>query len=685
MTIRIPNTERKFSQPNNSDLFGNIHYTKSINFDEEGYLKLSPRTLSFYNDADDTDFGLVLGMGRETLDSFRVVTDGEVFRIQINNILMGASRDTDNDDDPPPSPTLDSHGVWFQNLWHVSDATTVVSQNPSNNDWTDRITGLTSGKIHCMEVFRSRNELCVSNGNTVKEYNTSYSNTVTLTIPSDFEITGLAYSKNTMGIATKLSDAADGQNGEAYFFTWDGSSTSAEGGFPVGSDTIVSVKAYKSSFLLLTRTGELLYFNGGGFKTLLALPHYYLDKTWGDSTNLEAFRDVIQVDGDVIYLNINTEYETFGSKGEKYITHAPGGVLCYDQKVGLYNRFSPSVSKIGQITVTDANVNTSTDTMTFTYDADFIDMPATGNPIKYLYNGSSPIGGLSVGKVYFIIKKTATTFQVASSYENAMNNIAIDLTSSGASNNIFMCVALKDYGASVFKRTGAIALPEKNTETINTLLFSGELFNTDDTSDAYHLCFPCTGFRNIGYVVTPKILSNDIEDIFKYIYIKYRPLNTDDKIIVKQKTSDVFGLPTTTPQFGARITWTSNREFYTTADLSEAKTYIDSGKELECEITSGSGAGQMSQVQEINYESGTYSVVLVDTLQGVVALDISTMQMDNWEVVTTITSGDTEGYKRVDLNGNAAKWAKFKIILDGIDGLAIEDILVANGPYRLKE
>jgi len=39
--INLPSQEKKWKQSNSSDLFGNIYATKGINFDNEGYLKLS--------------------------------------------------------------------------------------------------------------------------------------------------------------------------------------------------------------------------------------------------------------------------------------------------------------------------------------------------------------------------------------------------------------------------------------------------------------------------------------------------------------------------------------------------------------------------------------------------------------------------------------------------------------------
>ena len=102
--IRIPNTDKRYSQPNNSDLFGNIYYCKNTNFDNEGYIKLSPRALSIENDGTESDFGLPLAFGRLQGGVFYTVTNGEVFIVTIDEATNGVAQDTEATDDDPPPP-----------------------------------------------------------------------------------------------------------------------------------------------------------------------------------------------------------------------------------------------------------------------------------------------------------------------------------------------------------------------------------------------------------------------------------------------------------------------------------------------------------------------------------------------------------------------------------------------------
>lgn len=654
-----------------------------MNFDEEGYLKLSPRAVSFLNETDNQDFNLPLAFGRASGSEFLVVTADDPYETSLAENLSGGLTGTEDDGTGVPTCSFDSHGIWWQNRWYViglqGSDDELYYRDPANGNWTD--TGLSGSityqKLHPMEVFRSRAQLCIANGNGVLQINTSHVETTSLVIPADYEVNGLAYNNNIMAVSTRLSDTAAGQNQEAYLFIWDGSTTSANQSFGVGSDTIIAVKSYKSSFVILTRAGQLKYFNGAGFEDLGSLPFYYHNITWGDSQNPEAYGDILKVDGDVIYININTTYKDFGKKGERNIPQSPGGVYCYDPKVGLYHRHAPSISSVSRLTVTSGNINTSTDVLTTTAGT----IPATGNPVKYIHSRATNIGGLQTGTVYYVIKLSSSTFSLATTRQNALDGIKIDITGTGAATNYFMALDLIDYGSTHIRRTGAVALPELPNHVIDGLLFGGDLINDAGTSGIAHLNFISTGFKNIGVVVTPKVFSQGITDNAKKIYIRHRPLKEGDKITIKRKTKEIVGIPVTTPQDGTSCTWSSNRELYTTANLSEVEDFINNQNgECELEIISGAGAGQMSQIQSIAYDAGTYSIVLKDEIEGASATKVSDIIIENWVLLDTVTSENDKGYKEVPLEGSS-KWSKFKLILEGTD-VTIEDIQLPNATHK---
>lgn len=667
--IKIPN-RGKFSQPNNSDLFGNIHYTKGVNFDEEGYVKSSSRTVSLLNSVDDANFNIPVSFGRHSAGSFYIATTDTPYKLSLGDGVSSLAADNDTGN---PSLDFTSRGKWWRTLWHVTDDTELYYKTKSSGDWTNTgITNLTAGKAHPIEVFESANTLAVADGNTVRQLDSSYATTnlAQLTLATDYEVVTLAYNKNTLGIGTRLASTIEGQNTEAKFFTWDGSLSSANDSYGVGSDAIIDVAPYKSSFVILTRAGELLYFNGGGFDKLEAFPPYFKDVVWGEMQNVMGYGDMIQADGDILYINVNSKIK--GTNLSTHLENFPGGIWCYDPNIGLYHRYSPSITRATILYSREEDISTATDTATVFNGFSMPlspTIPATGNPVKIL---SSAVGGLLAGNIYYMIKVSSTTFKLATTKADADAGTAIDLTSAGT----LVCMALdvKDYGQSRINRIGGVALQEDRTHAYDGVIFGGEYYRNDSTNDYEHLNISVAGFKNISYLVTAKITSDQVEDIIPKIYLKYRPLKTDDTIIVKYKNKDYVGLPKT-----ASCTVTSPSEMYTTDDISEAYTRAGQGIELECEVISGAGAGQMVKVNSIAYGGGTYAIELAEALEGVVATSVLSIKLDNWAELQTITTEDSENWKDIPLAKNS-KWTKLKVVMSGSD-IAIEEILPVNATF----
>lgn len=662
MSIKIPQ-QAQFSQANRSDLFGNLWYTKSVNLDEEGYLKLSNRAVSILSQDDDSNLGLPLSWGRNGTSSFLLATSTNPYKIVVDeNTGINNSQDTDSGN---PGLFINSRGKWWQNRWHVTTQTSVFSK--TGTTWTDRAVALTTGKIHAFEVFRNKVSACITNGNTVILIDTSYGVTTTLTLPTDYEAIGLSYSNNKMAIITRLSSTASSQNQEAYFFVWDGASTAANQGFGIGSDVILAITPYKSSWVILTRTGELKYFNGGGFETLVQLPYDYYSLDLGDSVNLDLNGDVLQVEGDLIYLNMNNNLNSFGDNLEIYLENFPAGILCYDPNVGLYHRYAPSISKMKTAAVLTANVNTSTGTMTIALP----NIPQTGNPVMQLSSNTVPVSPLKVGIIYYVIRVSPTQFKLASTKQNAMDGINITLATQGDTSNVFAFLDLVDYGQSQNPaRTGGVALTSKRTKFADHLVFGGDYLDASTSDEKLTVNMTVNAFPNIGYAVTSKILSNEIEDNITKVFIKHRPLKTYDKIVLKYKNKDILGLPVTSPQNNTNLycTWVNSTTFTTSINLALAKTYLEDTtngtNEVECEIVNGAAAGQMSQIVSITLNSGVYTVVLSDQLDGAISGNISNILVNNWHLLGTIESTDLNGWKEFPM-AKASKWVRFKLELRG--------------------
>lgn len=661
--IKIPGGDKKISIPQNSDLFGSVWYTRNINMDEEGYIKLSSRSVSVGSELVDSSVGIPTAFGRNGQGIFYIVTADSAQKLAVNNSTLSFTQDTDSGF---TSLGVQSHGRWWQNKWFFTVPASLYSKAPSTGTWTERYTSLSSSYVHPVELFRSRNTFCIGNGNVVKQITTAYADDTALTIPADYEVNGLAYSNQLMAIATKLSNTAQGQNQEAYLFIWDGATTAANQSYPVGSDLIVAITAYKSSFVLLTRAGELKYFNGGGFQNLATLPYYYLDLIWGDMQNRDAWGDILKVEGDVIYINIGNELEPFGQKNENRVTNHVGGILCYDPKVGLYNRYTPSISPANLVNVPQANVNTTTST--FTKNAGTL--YETGNPIKYIDND---IFELMTNKVYYIINLDGTSFKLALTKQDAIDGNFVTFTTTGGTNSHFLHLNLLDYGQSTFGNSGAVVLMGTTQRVYDHLIFGATLYDYDSTSTYDTVCITVPEFSNRGIIVTPKITSQGVDDFNQKVYVKHRPLAIGDRILVKHKDMDVLGLPVSTTQSShTGCSWTSTTTFTTTSDLHEALAYTG---EMDCEIISGAGAGQTSTIVSITYLSGTYTVTLEDALDGVQSGYVSDVIIDNWKKDASIVDDGTT-YREVPI-GTRSKSIKLKVELEGVE-TTIEEIQFIN-------
>lgn len=686
MVIKIPTDSKTYSQPNTTDLFGNLYYTKNINLREKGYIKLASRSVSIQSEKNTANFKLPLAFGRTQNDGFRIATGLNNYILDLSAASFGVTADGGVN---VPANVFTTQGCWFNNRWHVTTDTKMFWKGTVN--WTDSTASLTIGVSHPVEVFRNKIQIAVGDANTVKLYDTNYSLIKTLTIPADYEVVGLSYANAKMGIITKLSTGATGQNQEAYFFPWDGATTSVAEGFATGSDMIVSITAYRTSWVLLTRTGKLLYFNGGGFEELTTLPYYFKNYLWSDSVNLQALGKCMQVDGDTIYINIPTSLNVFGLKNQTYQENYPGGVFCWDPAVGLHHQYSPSISEVSFLTVANSNINTATDTFTIVT-ADTI--PITGNPIKYTSDINLQIGGLTVGYVYYIIRIDASNFKLATTKQNAVNGIAIDITSTGQTSNKFLALNVLDYGISYSTgRSGSVGLMSGQSLMRSNLVYGAEVQDYNSTNNYGTCCLTVPQFENRGYFVTAKVNSNAIEDNTEKIFIKYRPLGTNDKIIVKYKSKDVIGIPVTTPQNGLACTWTGTRAFTTTADISEVATYLSTdtdNSECEAEIINGAGAGQMAQIASVVLAGSTYTVTLTEDIDGATSGYVCNVMINNWKLLRTlsnasaITATDTQNWMELPLTRSPSKWFKFKIELRGV-GVTIEELQIINSVQRQSE
>ena len=207
MSIKISSNNKKIVVSAKSDLLGNIHYTKNLNLNKDGYVELSSRTISVFSELNSANLRLPVAFGRksvfQTSVDYFVTTAGQ----KGYWLTLIDSGNTLNVDVSAGVATLDSttNGCWFQNLWTYTNDTDFFTRSAISDAGTTTDRGnLTSGKEHPIATFVNKNSLTIGDGNTVKLYDTSYSNTKTLTLLSEFEVVGLSYSNKSMGFIVIL-------------------------------------------------------------------------------------------------------------------------------------------------------------------------------------------------------------------------------------------------------------------------------------------------------------------------------------------------------------------------------------------------------------------------------------------------------------------------------------------------
>jgi hypothetical protein len=653
--INLPNENKQWSQPNNSDLFGNVYATKNINFDDEGYLKLSGSPRAIQNEGIDGDIDN---------SSFISFFDGEYFTqtwdspYTFTNLSVVPSKVTLSN---APVGGIGVGGTWFNGKFIVSERTDVKFFTTGGTGWTDTDVTLTntSQAQHPVVTFVSQAGWAVADVNTVKLYgDISATPTIveTLTIPSDYMITSMVYFNQQLYIGTRHT-----QGGKAVLYIWSGVGTAAQQAFETDSFIIHDVTTFQDSVILLSSSGALYRFNGSGFTPLAYFPVFHTPYTLADYQNIALYHNCLKTNDDVVYINF-----TYQESKDVWLNQ-PAGVWCYDPKIGLYNKYSLPISNaVRSGAILTSSVNTTTNQITVP------SAPITGT--QCIFNeGSSPLlAGLKHKEVYYVIKIDATKIQLADSYSNALAGIAINLTGTGNNFQFITFFPDVDFGQFIGFRPMAI-LPMTQTETnpeyAIDLMWSSEMVRRNASTATGYLGTVSEVLNARGYFITPKIFSQETTDHLNNLVLKYAPLKDGEKIIIKYRTIDDGKDKIVSDDWD--MTWTSTTTF-TTTETGWADAVVGD----EVEVLRGAGAGLLAHITAITENAGTYTITIDETFDQYTTGDIGIAIFRNWTKFLTLTSDDTDGFieRQLDVQG---KFIQIKVELRG-KGVKIEEIKIDN-------
>ncbi len=671
MTYIIPSQSTKqIRQLNKNDLLGEMYVSKNINLDKEGYISLSAPAVAIMTTDDDADFRAVDSMFVDagvvwvnSHDPFAGISVGK-------DVLSNRSSDTN-----APLSGFEESGTYFNGTDVISNDANIRYRSAITT-WTTVSLSLDSNFTTSMSVFSATSGLMVGNSNIVKLVNTSWATAVTLTLPVDYAVTSVTSNGDVGYIATRHK-----AGGEGKMFIWDGTSTSADASYAFGGTEMYSVKEYGSSVSGINSLGQLLRFNGGGFDVLASLPVYYIGADWSDDQNDHArvSDKGLAVDGTLIYIRLDP---TMWSNNDTYLNNFVGGLWCYDPEVGLYCKHTPSYTRLTKETIATTDVNTTTNVIT----TDSITVPITGTPAIYNSANSTRIAPLRDCTCYYVIKLTANTFKLATSYANAIAGTAIDLTATGNNSQEILFYTPNDYGWAYAGDRGSVLVVPTQAYSQNyaeRVIMTAELWAKQDPAtvkSVFNVIQP--HLYNRGYWITPKLNSTNIEETYNFMYLKFDPLGDDDKILIKYRIveKEALDIASYESQANRGGSWTSTTTFTSILDMSDVAV----GDEIE--IVGGVGAGLLAHVSTIEESGGTYTVTLDEGFAWAVSGDKFYFVSTNYKRLETIDNTNktaSKGYAEIPLINaeNTATFVQFKIELRGI-GTTISELQVANKTFK---
>lgn len=667
--INLPSTDKAWSQPNNSDLFGNIYITKNISFDNEGYLTLSHSPRAIIDESTTNWDNTALIIYNADSQSYVFQTWDEPFtQSAVSNGFL-ATLPTEDVSANNPSGSSKADGGWFDGKLIVTEASDVKYYDSSTNAWVDTnisLTNTSNTSQHPVELMLNRAAVAIANVNTVLLY-TAFSATptlgVTLTLPVDFEVSSMAYYNDNLYIGTRHK-----YGGDASLFVWNGQGTGNNGAFPVNAVFIFDVVVFQDSIYILTSSGALLRFNGSGFTQDAAFPVFYSDRVLTDDSNVSIYHNCMKANSDVLYISFSDD-----ENASRYMTNQPSGVWCYDPKVGLYHKFSFSNSVTYKLS--DPAINTGTDQITVATTL------ATGTEVWY--QAATANTSLATDTKYFVIYVSATAIKLATTKANALAGTAINFSADDGVGEVWTFFPNIDFGQIRCGRPMAVQTidySQDNPEYGADVFWSGEAENRDRSQTTYaYLGTVSDGVEARGYFITPKIHSSEITDRFNNIVLKWMPLQSElDKIIIKYRTvddnKDIVNLEPNTPYI---ITWTSTTTFTSTGTHWGNAVAGD-----EINVLSGAAGGLLAHLTTApTFNAGTYTMTIDESFADYLSGDKSIAVFRNWKKWRTITNIDTDGFISQEL-GVVGKFLQLKTELRGI-GVKIEELKVDN-KYHLR-
>jgi hypothetical protein len=644
--MKIP-SEHKWSQNNEGDIFGTLHSTKNVTFDDYGKVTLSKKSFSFFNSVVGADFGYLLSAVYYN-DEYIFVTHDDIYSGSLTNTAISAISST-------PATGLNSDAIVFNSLLHVTTDTQLSTWNASSWTNTRLPVALTADVPHPMTIFESQAtyQLAIGNGNKVQTYDTSYNaNSTVLILPSTQRVTTISYRNGYLYVGTKHLNG-----GEAKIYIWNGSGSAAQYEVPVGAEWVFAMTPYRTTVAAITSKGMLGIVSGSDFVKLDALPIYYKpDMRWQGSggllTNGKVFNRGIATVGDRIYLNIE------GEIAQGFMPEMHSGLWVYDPRVGLYHRSSSSPT----IYVKDNALSVTNSVITTTVAHKLKD----GDGVQF--TSISGLTGVTDDVVYYVKVLSTTTIKLAKSRSMLIEEDYLTINGTATSDTL-MYIPNVDFGDTYNTVTSGAILPLVSSDSVENLWASeilwGSRVDDIDGNAVYTANLFCPSY-NVGVFETQRIYSPNVNQSWNDFnsYIDGFTVDTEKFILkhrgdTKEETKAMKGV------------WTATNIFNSDSTRINQDPWEDVKEGDELVIVSGYGRGYSVHVTNVNRDSATVVVITVDEEIGTVG-EVFEAFATNYKKEQSHTPDGDDIAGGVDTSSG---WVQLKAELRGFEiAVAINDL-----------
>ena len=651
--MKIP-SNKLWTQTNNGEVTGILNDTSNMAFDSVGQAKLAHRPAALYSSVSDANFKYVMNIVWFA-GSYQIITSDGSAPIFSGSQDGGAWT---NRSDYTPACGLNSDATIFK------DATTtqlIVTTDTNFAKWNGGGTinyalgTLTTGVPHPCCTFDTDASLVIGNGNTVNYYDTTYTVTKTLTLPSKYQVTTLRYRNGYLYIGTKHL-----YGGEARIFLWNGSGNGAQYECPVGAEWVYSMTEYGISVAAITSEGQLIQVSGSSFTVLANLPVYnYPHARWniGNSSLIgKVLNRGMKAVGQSIYINID------GSVDLGYVPEMKSGLWIYEPNTGLTHRATSSTDEM----VRDTTFTVSGETLTTSATHNL----KTGDGVTFFF--LTGITGAVRDVVYYVTVTGTNTIKLSQSKKALARGSYLQLGGTATADTLIY-FPNTDHGYQVGATSGAIALTTSSDSPIK-LLSSEVIWGSRTKNEAGTAVYTLNGFmenNNVGSFTTQRIYTDNIEQNWNEVFTFLDGITTsEDKLVVKVQTAaqaDIMKLSGT---------WASDSVLNST-NTYDYTAWLDIEEGDEIIFIDGKGQGKTSHVTQIDTSASTVSLTL-DESYGTAGQSVYFHRTSFKKIGTYTTDNKDKEYLKASLVDIApSPWIKIKCELRG-NGTAVNMLELTN-------